>query len=222
MLLISATYFEKQHPAFFPLTQLFFTDLLFHIHTTFFTSNIKSQFPAFLFLNPWYSVKLTFSAPSLASIKTCSCFFFPKTLQAVSFTFSAFKLASSRNPLLIFLLLISTMDFEKETSYFSTSNPAFSQAYFLRYKLRIRRTWLVECQVIKTWQFSGFAFSALLFVFKIAWKSSTIPFSAPKLAISRNSLLLFLLLISTTGFEKATSYFSTSNSAFSQAYVLRV
>jgi hypothetical protein len=37
-----------------------------------------------------------------------------------------------------------------------------------------------------------------------------------------NSLLLFLLLISTTDFEKAMSYFSTSSPVFSQAYVLRV
>jgi hypothetical protein len=34
--------------------------------------------------------------------------------------------------------------------------------------------------------------------------------------------LIFLLLISTTDFEKAASYFSTSNPAFSQTYVLRV
>ncbi len=34
--------------------------------------------------------------------------------------------------------------------------------------------------------------------------------------------MIFLLLISTTDFEKATSYFSTSNPVFSQAYVLRV
>jgi hypothetical protein len=41
--------------------------------------------------------------------------------------FFALKLASIRNP-----LLISTTDFEKAASYFSTSNPAFSQAYVLR------------------------------------------------------------------------------------------
>ena len=62
----------------------------------------------------------------------CSCFFFPKTLQAVSLTFSALKLANSRNSLLIFLLLISKADFEKAASCFSTSNPTFSQAYVLR------------------------------------------------------------------------------------------
>jgi hypothetical protein len=38
-------------------------------------------------------------------------------------------------PLLIFLLLISTTDFEKTASYFFTSNPAFSQAYVLRVQL---------------------------------------------------------------------------------------
>ncbi len=46
--------------------------------------------------------------------------------------FSALSFANIRNPLLIFLLLISETDFEKATSYFSTSNPAFSQAYVLR------------------------------------------------------------------------------------------
>ena len=56
-----------------------------------------------LFQNPWHSVELIFSASSLAYIKTRFCFF-----------------------------LISTADFEKATSYFSTSNPDFSQAYVLR------------------------------------------------------------------------------------------
>ncbi len=57
----------------------------------------------------------------------CSCLFFPKTLQAVSLTFSALKLANSRNS-----LLISKADFEKSASYFSTSISAFSQTYVLR------------------------------------------------------------------------------------------
>ncbi len=52
---------------------------------------------------------------------------FQKPLQTVSLTFSALKLANSRNS-----LLISMPDFEKVASYFSTSNPAFSQAYVLR------------------------------------------------------------------------------------------
>jgi hypothetical protein len=59
-------------------------------------------------------------------------FSFQKLLQAISLTFSALKLEKSRNSLLIFLLLISTTDFEKAASYFSTSNPAFSQTYVLR------------------------------------------------------------------------------------------
>jgi hypothetical protein len=47
-------------------------------------------------------------------------------------------------------------------------------------------------------------------------------FLCTQLCKQQSSLLLFLLLISTTDFEKAASYFSTSNPAFSQAYVLRI
>ena len=52
---------------------------------------------------PWNSVELIFSSSNLANIKTRFCF-----------------------------CLISTMSFEKATSYFFTSNPAFSQTYVLR------------------------------------------------------------------------------------------
>ena len=108
----------------------------------------------------------------------------------------------------------------------------------------MRRTWLVECQVIKAWHFSGFAFSALLFVFKIAWKSSALSFSAldfanvrillllliflfkslagchayflcSQLCKHQNSFLIFLLLISTTDFEKVASCFPRQDFIFS-------
>jgi len=53
--------------------------------------------------------------------------FLSKILQAVSLTFSALKLANSRNS-----FLISTTDFEKAASYFFTSSPVFLKAYVLR------------------------------------------------------------------------------------------
>jgi hypothetical protein len=56
----------------------------------------------------------------------------------------------------------------------------------------------------------------------MAWQLSELYFSAISFANIRNSLLIFLLSISTTNFEKAVSCFSMSNPAFSQAYVLRV
>jgi hypothetical protein len=55
---------------------------------------------------PWHTVELIFSTLSLAIIETCFCFF-----------------------------LVSTMNFEKATSYFSTSNLAFSQSYVHRVEL---------------------------------------------------------------------------------------
>ena len=67
--------------------------------------------------------------PPYYSFFFCSCFFFPKILQAVSLTFSALSFANIRSSLLHFLLLISSTNFEKAAPYFSTSNPAFSQAY---------------------------------------------------------------------------------------------
>jgi hypothetical protein len=64
------------------------------------------------------------------------------------------------------------MYFENTITYFPR--------YFLSNKLRTRRTCLVECQVIKTWQFSDFAFFALLFnsVKKqgLTWKSRMLLF----------------------------------------------
>ncbi len=45
--------------------------------------------------------------------------------------FSPHQFCKYQEPAFDFLLLISTTDFEKATSYFSTSTPAFSQAYVL-------------------------------------------------------------------------------------------
>ena len=93
---------------------------------------------------------------SSGSSPYCSCFFFPKTLQAVSLTFSALKLANSRNSLLIFLLLISKADFEKATSYFSMSISAFSQVYIFHVCISFFTSNLAS-------QHSTFALSATIF-----------------------------------------------------------
>ena len=62
---------------------------------------------------------LPFSVLNLVNIKTCFCFF-----------------------------LVSTMYFEKATSYFSTSNPAFSQDYIHRIKLTFfKSNWLHSTQL---------------------------------------------------------------------------
>jgi hypothetical protein len=75
----------------------------FHfLHSTLQTS----EFRFCSFKIHWHTVELIFSTPSLANIET-------------RFLFFAF-------------CLISTMNFEKATSYFSTSTPSFSQAYVLR------------------------------------------------------------------------------------------
>ncbi len=58
--------------------------------------------------------------------------------------------------------------------------------------------------------------------FNDVWQSSALSFSASTLQTSRTCFCSFALFpISTTDFEIAAAYFSTSNSAFSQTYVLR-
>jgi DNA-binding GntR family transcriptional regulator len=49
--------------------------------------------------------------------------------------FSVISFANLRSLLLLFLLLIFTMDFEKAASYFSTLNPAFHRLMFSASKL---------------------------------------------------------------------------------------
>jgi glycerol-3-phosphate responsive antiterminator len=56
-----------------------------------------------------------------------------KALGILSSLFSSLKAWQTSKLAFAFrFFLISTMNFEKATSYFSTSNPAFSQAYVLR------------------------------------------------------------------------------------------
>jgi hypothetical protein len=61
-------------------------------------------------------------------------FVLSKSLGKMSSLFSLRRAWHTSKPRFCFFL-ISTMDFEKVASYFSTSNPAFSQAYVLRGQL---------------------------------------------------------------------------------------
>ncbi len=99
-----------------------------------------------------------FQQSALQTSESCfwSYFFFPKTLQAVSHTFSVLKLANSRNSLLIFLLFISTEDFEKAASYFSTSILLFHKLMFSASELHFLQQKLAS-------QHSAFALSATIF-----------------------------------------------------------
>ena len=80
----------------------------------------------------------------------------------------------------------------------------FTQFLSIKFRISIRATYLL-----------------LLFPFK-SLTGCRASFLRTQTCKQQNSLLIFLFLISTTNFEKTTSYFSTSNPAFSQAYVLRV
>ena len=86
---------------------------------------------AFCFLNRVEFVRASFSALNIANIRI-PLLLFQNSLAYCRAYFLHSKLGKHRNLLLIFLLLISTPDFETAASYFSTSNPAFSQAYILR------------------------------------------------------------------------------------------
>jgi hypothetical protein len=86
---------------------LYFLDSLAVVRASFSAlGSVNIRILLLLFPNPWHTVELIFSELNLANIETRFCFF-----------------------------LISTMNFEKATSYFSTSNPAFSQNYVHRVEL---------------------------------------------------------------------------------------
>ncbi len=78
-----------------------------------------------------------------------------------------------------------------------------------------RPNFLFQRSVLQTSEFRFCSFSML-------WHSVGLPFSALNFANIRNLLLIFRFLTSMTDFEKAISYFSTSNFAFSQTYILRI
>ncbi len=80
----------------------------------------------------WNSFYKFISKLAVYPLFFCSCFFFPKPCRLSRLFSPHSSFANIRNPLLLFLLLISTTNFEKATSYFFTSNSAFSQAYILR------------------------------------------------------------------------------------------
>ncbi len=104
------------------------------------------------------------------------------------------------------------------TSLFHIRNLAvFRLCFLFAFKSCGSRRWFLFRH--STLQTSKFCF----FSFQIPWHTVELIFSALDFGIHQNLLLFFrFFLIFTTDLEKAASYFSTSNPAFSQAYVLRI